>query len=78
MGIVSIVEKLNYLKEKEYVINSKFYVVVHLPLSSWYDFDLVFFGDNGSIVYKEHIQNIIDSIEIVDDRKVGYIVWKDS
>lgn len=71
-----IIEQLNYIKENEYIVNSKFYVVVHLPLITYYDFDLVFFTDRGTVIYKEIIQNKIESIEIVDERKVAYIIWK--
>jgi hypothetical protein len=74
---MNIIEKLNYIKENQYVVNSKFYVVVHLPLQTWYDFDLVFFSDSGTIIYRQFIQNQIKDIEIVDERKVAYIIWKD-
>lgn len=73
----AIISKLNYAKDNEYVVNSKFFIVVHLPFTSYYDFDLVFFGENGSIVYKNHIQNKIKSIKIDDKLKTCYIEWKE-
>lgn len=76
---MTIIEQLTYLKDKEYIINSKFNVVVHLPIfdEKWQtDFDLVFFAESGTVVYKEHVQDSILNIEIVDDRKVAYITWK--
>lgn len=76
---MTIIEQLTYLKDKEYIVNSKFNVVVHLPLSgeNWQtDFDLVFFADSGTVTYREHVQDLILSIEIVDERKVGYIKFK--
>jgi len=76
---MNLIEKLTYLKDNEYVINSKFYVVIHLPIKgdNWrQDFDLVFFADSGTVTYREHVQDLILSIEIVDERKVGYIKFK--
>lgn len=76
---MNLIEQLTYLKDKEYIINSKFNVVVHLPLSgeNWQtDFDLVFFADSGTVIYRKHVQDLILSIEIVDERKVGYIKFK--
>lgn len=76
---MNIIEQLTYLKNKEYIINSKFNVVVHLPLSreNWQtDFDLVFFADSGTVIYRKHVQDLILSIEIVDERKVAYFKWK--
>lgn len=78
---MTIIEQLTYLKDKQYIVNSKFNVVVHLPIydENWVtDFDLVFFADSGTVVYKEHIQDIdiILNIEIIDERKVAYITWK--
>lgn len=76
---MTIIEQLTYLKDKEYIINSKFNVVVHLPIyeKDWQtDFDLVFFADSGTVIYREHVQDLILSIEIVDERKVGYIKFK--
>lgn len=76
---MNLIEQLTYLKDKGYIINSKFNVLVHLPLSgeNWQtDFDLVFFADSGTVIYREHVQDFILSIEIVDERKVGYIKFK--
>jgi len=70
-------EKLIYLKDNEYIINSKFYVVVHLPLGSLYDFDLVFFADSGSVTHKSHIQNVIDEIIINDENKTARITFSE-
>ncbi len=76
---MTIIEQLTYLKDKEYIINSKFNVVVHLPIydKNWVvDFDLVFYADAGTVIYREHVQDLISSIEIVDERKVAYIKFK--
>lgn len=54
--------QLGFLMNRKWIVNSKFNVVI--SSSEPWDFDLVFHGDNGDIVYMKTIVHKIISLNV--------------
>jgi hypothetical protein len=75
-GIASTAEVLEFLKDQEWIINSKFYVRKVLPLLPVGHpelYDLVFFADSGTVFYRRKILNDVKRIELHPENKTAFV-----